>query len=227
MSNNGLNSRADADARFAEWAALIPIILELFPELKVPGLDVNNSSRLDKIEAKIDRLLAAHGISDPVTPPPIGGGAGGGGAGSGSNLANLIREILALLRPGQSSGGQPVRMSLAGESLSDEKRERMIIALRGLLDDVDSTDSENPKVAGDHLEAAVERAEAAVKAANAEVVRAEAAQKIEEIRRERDEKLRDLNIVKKELTLTERIAKQKERLEAVNQKTPADDSPAR
>jgi hypothetical protein len=200
--------RSRANARAADWVSLIPIILQLFPDLNLPGIDVNDSSRLDRIEDKLDKLLAEHGIKDSD---------GGNTTVGNSGLANLIEQILGILQPGQSSRSPRSRSAIA--HIPRDTRDEMIKALRAMLDDMKSDDAEDPKTAGDRLEAAVEKAEAAVQAANAEVIRARAVEKIEQIRRERDAELKALQGVKKELTLSERIEKQTARLKALNSKT--------
>ena len=197
---------------------MLPIILELFPELKIPGLDVNDSSRLDKIESKIDKLLAHHGVDTPASD-----GGNTAGAGGGSGLAGLIRDILGLLRPGSSiqaaGSGRAPRSNSVAAGIPLAKRQQLIKELESMLGDMTDSDNEDPQTAGDRLESAVDKAEAAVRSANAELIRAEAAQEIEEIRRKRDAELRKNAGDRKALSLSDRIKAQKKRLGAVKQQS--------
>jgi hypothetical protein len=216
MSNNSNNndfaSRSASNARGAEFLTLLPFILELFPDLKIPGLDINNTSQLDEIEKKIDKLLAEQGIdSDDNT--------GDTADDSTSGLANLIREILGLLRPNQQAvrSGRAPRSNSMADTLPLAKRQRLVKELETMLEEM--SNEGGSATAGDRLEAAVDKAEEAIRQANDELIRAEGAQQIEEIRRQTEERLRKNAGQTKQLSLAERIKAQRSRLNSLNRST--------
>jgi hypothetical protein len=198
--------RARADNRSANLAALIPIILQLFPDLLPDGISVNDSNRLDRIEDKLDKLLAEHGISDSTS-------AGS----SNSALATLIEQIINLLQPGNS---RAPRLSSAAASIPTAKRDRMIKELRTMLAGM-KNENDDPTVAVERMSAAVSKAQAALKEAQAEIIRAEAIEKIEKIKRERDDRLSQLKKIEKVPSLSEEINRNKAILDGLNQDKPS------